>query len=505
MGLTSMMMAVQEQIPNILSGKPPTEPSALVHEMFVRYANGTKTDADLASISQGLDELFTHKFDADDTEKALDLVNAKDLFVDKAPKGQLIANATLNWTAPSVKAWTQPNFTQPLPYLTTDKVNFTAAKVTKIDNIAKAKYADWNKSAVIIANNQAKWDKANAAAIQPTPPELKQTGGLFKKELAMANAVGKAYKTKDPAVKAYPTDWMPGKTTAGNAFWRAADNQTALLALSGALLGANKNITVLPAPKIKPINIYKDTQNATLQEDANKLNLTRTAFPAKQGFDWLRPAIDVVTSDPIGDAVAPALAYAEFRDPTLFGVSSSKTTVSTKGGSSAKGIFDPSSNTTLLRKDNLKYAYQTNNGQNKINLFSLGGSLFQYRPCIFSESWTGAAANAELIRIRPELIGVSATGANVEPQLIDINPHLIKVQAQGAQFNPDLINIEPYVISIAPRVNVAGKAVLKRWQTNRPGAPAKGNMYKSQGGFREDPAVAARKTLQPPVGKPYTR
>jgi hypothetical protein len=505
MGLTSMMMAVQEQIPNILSGKPPTEPSALVHEMFVRYANGTKTDADLASISQGLDELFTHKYDADDAAKALDLVNAKDLFVDKAPKAQLIANATLNWTAPAVKAWTQPNFTKPLPYLTANKINFTAAEVTKIDNIAKAKYADWNKSAVIISSNQAKWDKANAAAINPTPPELKQTGGLYKKELAMANSVGKAYQNKDPKLTPYPTDWMPGKTTAGNAFWRAADNQTALLAASGVLLGANKNITGLPSPKIKPFNLYKDNQNATLQKDANDLNLVKAAFPTKQGFDWLRPAIDVATSDPVGDAVAPALAYAEFRDPTLFGVSNSKTTVSTKYNTSAKGIFDPSANTTLLRKDWLKYNYNTANGQNKISLFSLGGSLFQYRPCIFSESWTGAQASAELIRIRPELIGVSATGANVEPQLIDINPHVIKVQAQGAQYNPDLINIEPYVISIAPRVNVAGKAVPKKWQTNRPGAPAKSNLFKSQGGFKEDPAVAARKTLQPPVGKPYTR
>lgn len=504
MGLTTMMMAAQEQIPNILSGKPPTEPSALVHEMFVRYANGTKTDADLAQISQGLDELFTHKYDASDADKALNLINAKDLFVDKTPKPQLIANATLNWTAPAVKAWTQPNFTKPLPYLTANKINFTAAPVTKFDNAAAAKYADWNASAVQIAAAQAKWDKANAAAIQPTPGQLSTSGGLYKKELAMATAVGNAYKNKDPKLTPYPSDWMPGKTTAGNAFWRTADNQTALLALSGALLGANKNISQLPPPSIKPVNIYKDNQNAILAEDAIKLNLTRTAFPTKQGFDWLRPAIDVATSDPIGDAVAPALAYAEFRDPTLFGVSNSKTTVSTKYNTGAKGIFDPSANTTLLRKDNLKYNYNMGNGQNKINLLSVGGSLFQYRPCIMSESYTGAAASAELIRIRPEAIGISASGANVDPMLIDINPHVIKVQAQGVQYNPDLINIEPYVISIAPRVNLAGKAQPKPWQKDRPGAPAKSNLYKSQGGFKEDPAVAARKTLQPPVGKPYT-
>ena len=505
MSLTTMMMAAQEQLPNIMSGKPMGEPSALVHEMFVRYANGTKTDADLAEISQGLDELFTHKFDADDADKALNLINAKDLFADKAPKPQLIANATLNWTAPAVKAWTQPNFTKPLPYVTVNKINYTTAPVTKIDNIAAAKYADWNKSAVAIAAAQANWDKAAATNVLPVPGQLSQSGGLFKKELAMAKAVGNAYKTKDPAVRPYPSDWMPGKTTAGNRFWIAADNQTALLALSGALLGANKNITALPSPKIKPVNIYKDTEKAIIQEDINKLNLTRTAFPAKQGFDWLRPAIDVVTSDPVGDAVAPALAFKEFRDPTLFGVATSKTTVSTKGNSSAKGIFDPSSNTTLLRKDNLKFNYNTANAQTKINLFNLGGSMFQYRPCIFSESWTGASATAELIRIRPELIGVSATGANADPVLIDVNPHILKVQAQGAQYNPDLINIEPYVISIAPRVNLAGKAVPMRWQVNRPGAPAKGNMFKSQGGFKEDPAVAAAKTLRPPVGKPYTR
>ena len=504
MGLTTMMMAVQEQIPSILSGKPPTEPSILVHEMLVRYANGTKTDADLADISKGLDEVFTHKFTADDADKALNLINAKDLFVDKAPKAQLIANKTLNWTQPNVAAWPTKNFTNPLPYVTADKVNFTAAKVTKIDNIAAAKYNSTMASAGSIKAQQKVWDANNAKAINPTPPELSQSGALYKKELAMANAVGAAYKTKEPAVAPYPVDWKPGMTTQGNNFWKVADNQTALLAASGVLLGANKNISTLPAPKIKPINLYKDNQNATLQKDANDLNLVKAAFPTKQGFDWLRPAIDAITSDPIGDAVAPALSYLEFRDPTLFGVSKSRTTVSTKSTSGPKSIFDPSSNTTLLRKDVLKYNYNTNNRMGKINLLSLSSSMFQYRPCIISDSFTGAGASAELIRIRPEAIGVFATGANVDPKLIDIQAHLIKVQAQGVQFNPDLINIEPYIISIAPRVNVAGKAVPKPWQVDRPGAPAKGKRYKSQGGFKEDPWLDKKLTLQPPVGKPYT-
>ena len=319
----------------------------------------------------------------------------------------------------------------------------------------------------------------------------------------MANAVGNAYKTKDPNVTSYPTDWKPGMTTQGANFWNVANNQTKLLELDGITLGANKNLTGLPAPRIKPINIYKDSQNRTLQKDANDLALAKAAFPAKQGFDWLRPGIDAVTSDPVGDAVAPALSYLEFSDPTLFGVSASKTTVSTKGTSGAKGIFDPSANTTLLRKDVLKYAPNFSNAMTKVNLLSISGNMFQYRPCIFSESYTGASASAELVRIRPELIGVSANGANVDPMLIDINPHLIKVQAQGAQWNPDLINVEPYVISIAPRVNIAGKAVPKPWQVDRPGAPAKSSLYKSQGGFKDDPATVAKKQAKPPVGKPY--
>jgi hypothetical protein len=300
MGLTTMMMAVQEQIPNILSGKPMVEPSSLVHEMFVKYANGTKTDSDLADISKGLDELFTHKFDADDTAKALDLINAKDLFVDKTPKPQLIANKTLNWTAPNVAAWNVKNFSNPLPYLAANTTKFGPAKVTKIDNITAAKYTTTKAAGLSIAAKQNVWDANNANAINPTPPELSQKGGLYQKELAMANAVGNAYKTKDPAVTPYPTDWKPGMVTQGNNFWNAANNQTKLLELDGVLLGANKNITVLPAARIKPVNIYKDSQNRTLQKDANDLQLAKAANP--------RLAIPEV------DAAAPVIAAVQGLD-----------------------------------------------------------------------------------------------------------------------------------------------------------------------------------------------
>lgn len=80
MGLAQAMYAVQEQLPSLLKGNPIHAPSNLVHEMFAKYSNGTKTEADLASIDRGLDELFFHDFSAEDNERLVDFIGAGDLF-----------------------------------------------------------------------------------------------------------------------------------------------------------------------------------------------------------------------------------------------------------------------------------------------------------------------------------------------------------------------------------------------------------------------------------------
>jgi len=158
MGLTTMMMAVQEQLPSLLQGKPVTEPSTLVHEMFVRYANGTKTDADLSLISKGLDEIFTHEYTADDAAKAIDLVNAKDLFADAGPKPQLFPNTTIPFQAPPVKVWPNMNATMGLKPNTYTPTNLTFVAGKK-DQAIKAKYNDTIAGVTQWRIQQAAWDK----------------------------------------------------------------------------------------------------------------------------------------------------------------------------------------------------------------------------------------------------------------------------------------------------------------------------------------------------------
>ena len=80
MGLAQAMYAVQEQLPSLLKGNPIHAPSTLVHQMFAKYSNGTKTEADLASIDKGLDELFFHDFSSEDNERLVDFIGAGDLF-----------------------------------------------------------------------------------------------------------------------------------------------------------------------------------------------------------------------------------------------------------------------------------------------------------------------------------------------------------------------------------------------------------------------------------------
>ena len=175
-----------------------------------------------------------------------------------------------------------------------------------------------------------------------------------------------------------------------------------------------------PPPSILQ-NLPKKKQADLLQKDAILLNLTTTALPPNQGFDKLRPIVDAITSDPIGDALAPAMSFFQFRDPVLKNVAISRTTTTAKGISAAKNIYSPGAvnNTRYGSKD---YPGVGSNVQamQKINLFSFGFNKIQYRPCIVSESYTAASASAELVRIRPEGIGISATGAEFAPRLLDV-------------------------------------------------------------------------------------
>ena len=239
--------------------------------------------------------------------------------------------------------------------------------------------------------------------------------------------------------------------------------------------GLGVNAQALPTQDIKTTNIYSRWQNNTLQADDYRLNLTTTALPKNQGFDWLRPAVDAATSFPVGDAIAPAASYLQFRDPVLFGIAKTQTITTANGASPAVQVFDPSANQTAAQQG--KFIPANVYAMSKVNLFEAAFNQIQWRPCIARAGATGAEASPELIRVRPELIAVSIVGARTEPQLIDISPHLIKVQAVGAQWNPEYINVEPILVQVSPKVNIAGKAVAKEWQKDKPGAPAKSRRF----------------------------
>lgn len=245
--------------------------------------------------------------------------------------------------------------------------------------------------------------------------------------------------------------------------------------LSLSLLQVTEHGSTLPAADIKSTNIYSRWQNNTLQADAYLLNLTQTAFPNNQGFDWLRPAVDAATAVPLGDALAPAASYLQFRDPVLQSIVKTQTVTSANGNSPAKAVFDPSVNLPAAIKGQFIPANTYNMA--KVNLLEAAFNQIQWRPCIARVGATGAEASPELIRIRPELIGISIVGSRTDPQLIDISPNLIKVQAVGAQWNPEFVNVEPILVQVSPKVNVAGRAVAKPWQKDRPGAPAKSRRF----------------------------
>ena len=178
---------------------------------------------------------------------------------------------------------------------------------------------------------------------------------------------------------------------------------------------------------------------------------------------------------PLGDALAPGASYLQFRDPVLQNIAKTTTVTSANGASPAVQVFDPSANLAAAAQG--RYVPSGTYSMAKVNLLEASFNQIQWRPCIARAGATGAEVSPELIRIRPELIGISVVGSRADPQLIDVAPHLIKVQAVGAQWNPEFVNVEPILVQVSPKVNVAGKAVAKEWQKDKPGAPAKSRRF----------------------------
>ena len=157
-------------------------------------------------------------------------------------------------------------------------------------------------------------DKLNAKV----DTDVKNISAIKKKAEKVAKTFGDAFKNKTGKVNYTYSD---AKIKGEIAVWKALYNKTDL--------GGLKNGS-LAKPKWKPINLPKKSQNDLLQADSLKLNLTKLAFPTNPGKDPLRPLIDVITSDPVGDRIAGVTPFLTFRDPILKGVARSRTSVSTK-------------------------------------------------------------------------------------------------------------------------------------------------------------------------------
>lgn len=88
----------------------------------------------------------------------------------------------------------------------------------------------------------------------------------------------------------------------------------------------------LPPPRKQVVDVAKPGANASLVESERHLNLTKARFPiAPNGSDFLGPVIDVLTADPVGTALSPALSTPIGRDPKFGNPISSYTTTSTFG------------------------------------------------------------------------------------------------------------------------------------------------------------------------------
>jgi hypothetical protein len=94
-------------------------------------------------------------------------------------------------------------------------------------------------------------------------------------------------------------------------------------------------------------------------------------------------------------------------------------------------------------------------------LASTAAAVLAYRPCIVTDSATGASVNAQLIVVNPRLITSTVAGVAVTPKLIEIQPAVIKVKPVGVNVAPTGINVVPTLISVGPKVSVGYPATPK--------------------------------------------
>ena len=264
--------------------------------------------------------------------------------------------------------------------------------------------------AVVDALNDTPAAQALAAAADD---KVAATQAEYEAELAAAAEKGAA--------------WQAGRITVAGT---GIDNGTALQDLERAKLPAlpqNPNKTLkgypLPRPRKQVVDLYKPGDNATLEASERHLNLTKAAFPvAPPGSDLLGLPIDVLTADPLGSALAPALANPVGRDPKLGNPIASYTTTSTFGvGQGERKLVD---NPQSLDPDILR-VFRT------VDIFNFASTMMVYRPCVVQVYENLASAWISGIKVSPDLIGVSAFGAKITPTLIDIAPGLKGGKGEG--------------------------------------------------------------------------
>lgn len=195
-------------------------------------------------------------------------------------------------------------------------------------------------------------DKAEWFAPAPAPPPVQpwpSKGQAVVDELNSSPAAAEKNAAADDHIQATQADYEQALT---DARWRGKEMQSQRVIVDG-ISGVgprlrqledgklprlqplpNKTLkgNPLPPPKKQVVDVFKPGANATLVESERHLNLTKARFPiAPNNSDLIGPVIDILTADPVGSALAPALASPVGRDPKLFNPITSYTTTSTFG------------------------------------------------------------------------------------------------------------------------------------------------------------------------------